>query len=98
MRYLIFFFISFSAYASLNELKAELENCWNKSDKLMSQVKPDDMGDDFGDPFYQKKKTNDSKCYSLQKDIEKKYKREYACFYQHQTKSRKCKESIGGWK
>jgi len=51
MRYLIFFFISFSAYASLNELKAELENCWNKSDKLMSQVKPDDMGDDFGDPF-----------------------------------------------
>ena len=91
--------LSLIAYAtSESEMLLDLAACWDKSDELMGQVQPDDMGETAHDPKYIEKKKNDQRCYAIQRNITKKYSKEYACFYQHQSKSRQCKESIGGWR
>ena len=91
--------LSLIAYAtSESELLHDLTHCWNTSDELMSQVKPDDMDDTSLDLSYIAKKKNDQKCYAIQRELSKTYNRDYACFYQHQQQSRVCKESVGGWK
>lgn len=87
---------AYSASVSEEGMVKSLQECWERSNRLMQESTPSLDGNSWGDPAYQQKQVNDARCYALQREIAKKHKREYACYYKHATQQYKCKHDIGG--
>lgn len=91
--------LTLAAYAASEpDMVKDLAKCWDRSHEINLTVHQDEHGNSFTDPNYQKKMSNDARCYALTRQITKVYKHEYACFYNHKTLSYKCQHDIGGWK